>query len=219
MIQSNYKIPNQIAEILPKIKEFRPVQKKAIESGIFEKNENFLIVSPTSSGKTLVSEFLLLKKILIDKKKVIYCVPLKALASQIYRDLKKNYEDKMKIQIAIGDNTQSVNFYKNFDILITTQEKFDSLIRGDNNFLNEIGLLIVDEIHLLNDFSRGPTLEIILSLILTKYKKIQILGLSATISNYDELSKWLRAIVIKDDFRPTILEHHIVLENELERYK
>ncbi|MFW5705219.1 MAG: DEAD/DEAH box helicase, partial [Nanoarchaeota archaeon] len=85
--------------------------------------------------------------------------------------------------------------------------------------LDGIGLLIVDEIHLLNDESRGPTLEILLSIFKTKFPKIRIVGLSATIGNAKELSKWLRADLIEDSWRPVELQHYVLHGEELRRYK
>ena len=214
----NEKIPKEIEKFFSGIKDFRPVQKKAINNGIFNREENFLITSPTGSGKTLVCEFSILNEIIVKKRKAIYLVPLKALATQIYRDFKKKYENLFDIKISIGDITKDINL-DNFDLLITTSEKLDSLLRNDSKSITEnLGVVVIDEIHLLNDDSRGPTLEILISLFLSKYK-VKILGLSATIKNSLELSKWLKAILIEDDFRPTKLEHHIFFENEITRFK
>ena len=211
------KIPKEIRYFFEDIEEFRPVQKKAINGGIFSKDSNFLIISPTGSGKTLVCEFSLLNEILIKKKKVIYLVPLKALASQTYRDLKQKYWGKFDIKLSIGDVSKEENL-KDFDLLITTSEKLDSLIRKNQEVLKNVGNIVIDEIHLLNDESRGPTLEILISLFLSKYKT-RIVGLSATIKNSLELSKWLKAVLIEDNFRPTKLEHHILFEDEILRFK
>lgn len=214
------KIPENIQEILKKqnILELRPPQIKSIKKGLFKTNKNQIVCSPTGSGKTLVAELGMLNTILNKKKRVIYIVPLKALASEKYKEFKENYSDFIKIRISIGElQTEKYNY--DYDLLIVTAEKLDSLIRHDTKILDDLGLVIVDEIHLLNDEKRGPTLEILLSIFKTKYNRIRIIGLSATIGNSQELSDWLDADLIEDNWRPVELQHHILFNNELIRYK
>ena len=157
-------IPKNIIKILENlnIKKFRPSQIKSIQAGLFKNNNNQIIATPTGSGKTLVAELAMLDTIINKKKKVIYIVPLKALASEKYRDFLENYKNEIKIKVSIGE-IQNENYNFDYDLLIVTSEKLDSLIRHNTKFLNDIGLVISDEIHLLNDEKRGPTLEILLS--------------------------------------------------------
>ena len=219
MVDLKSKIPKEIIELenIKKIESFRKVQIKAIENGIFN-GGNFLICSPTGSGKTLVGEFAILNSILVNKKKAVYIAPLKALALEVYNSFKEKYSKLFNIVISIGDIEE--NFINpNFDFLILTSEKFDSIIRHDLSVLNNIGVLVVDEIHLIDSENRGPTLEILISLLMYKFDKIRIIGLSATIGNSNEIATWLNAKLIKDDWRPTILEHHILEDRVLKRYK
>ena len=213
-------IPENINEFLSKqnIKELRPSQEKSIKKGLFKNNHNQIVCTPTGSGKTLVAELAMLDTILNKKKRVIYIVPLKALATEKYKEFKELYGDKFKVRISIGE-VQNERYNTDYDLLLVTSEKLDSLIRHDTNFLNDLGLVIVDEIHLLNDDKRGPILEILLTIFLTKYKRIRIIGLSATIGNAKELSKWLRADLVEDDWRPVELQHYVLNENKLLRYK
>lgn len=214
------KIPENILKFVRKhnIKEFRPSQSKSIEKGLFENNKNQIVATPTGSGKTLVAELAMLDTILNKKKKVIYIVPLKALASEKYKEFKEMYGDDFNVRISIGElQTESYNY--DYDLLLVTGEKLDSLIRHDVKILENLGLVVADEIHLLNDETRGPTLEVLLSIFKTKFPRVRIIGLSATISNAKELSKWLNADLIEDNWRPVELHHHILLDNELIRYK
>ncbi|MEC8220594.1 MAG: DEAD/DEAH box helicase, partial [Nanoarchaeota archaeon] len=71
----------------------------------------------------------------------------------------------------------------------------------------------------LNDDKRGPTLEILLSIFKTKYPRIRIIGLSATIGNAKEIAKWLRADLVEDEWRPVELQQHVLLGDEMIRYK
>lgn len=213
-------IPVELHKYIEKhnLKEFRPSQIKSIEKGLFKNNKNQIIATPTGSGKTLVAELAMLENIIIKKKKVIYIVPLKALASEKYKEFMKLYSEDFRVRISIGE-IQNENYNYDYDLLLVTAEKLDSLIRHDIKILDNLGLVVADEIHLLNDETRGPTLEILLSIFKTKFNRVRIIGLSATISNAKEIAKWLNADLVEDSWRPVELQHHILFENDLIRYK
>jgi len=213
-------IPENITDILKKqkFKSFRPSQEKSIKQGLFQNNKNQLVVSPTGSGKTLVAELAMLDCILNKKKRVIYIVPLKALASEKYKEFLELYGDKFRIRISVGDlQTEKYNY--DYDLLLVTAEKLDSLIRNSLDILSDLGLVIADEIHLINDEKRGPTLEVLLSIFRMKYQQVRIIGLSATVKNKEEFADWLDADLIYDEFRPVELQQLILNENDLNRYK
>ncbi|MFW6285867.1 MAG: DEAD/DEAH box helicase [Nanoarchaeota archaeon] len=214
------KIPSNIQIFLQKYNSigFRPIQIKSIEKGLFENNKNQVISAPTASGKTLIAELAMLNCLLNKNKKVIYIVPLKALASEKFQEFRNNYSERFKIRLSVGElQTEKYNY--NYDILIVTTEKLDSIIRHNKNILDNLGLVIADEIHLLNDEKRGPTLEVLLSIFKSKYPKIRLIGLSATIGNAKEIAKWLNAILIEDEWRPVELHQCILDGNEIRRYK
>jgi len=210
------KIPKQLYEIIDKeIKELRPAQIKAIKAGLFDK-KSLLVCTPTASGKTLVAELAALKSIIEDNGKVVYIVPLKALASEKFKDFKKRYGNIAKIALSMGDIDSDDHYLSEYDLIITTSEKLDSLIRHHSPWLSKISLIVVDEIHLLNDPGRGPTLEILITILRQLLKKVQIIGLSATIGNPDELAKWLDAKLVIDDWRPVKLHKGVYLDGEIE---
>jgi helicase len=201
-------LPEKLYNLLKKdIKELRPSQEKAIKAGLF-KNKNLLICTPTASGKTLIAELLMLKTILEKGGKAIYIVPLKALASEKYKEFTKKYNKIVKIGLSIGDFDSSDKKISNSDIIISTSEKMDSLIRHKISWINDINVIVVDEIHLLNDPGRGPTLEILLTILKQKTKAV-ILGLSATIGNPEELAEWLNAKLVIDKWRPVQLKKFV----------
>ena len=210
-------LPPEVLEILQNegIDELRPAQEKAIEAGLFE-NKNLLVTTPTASGKTLIAELVAAKKITERFGKTIYIVPLKALANEKYKDFKRKYEKLFKVAIATGDPDQEDKYLTNYDLIICTAEKLDSLIRHHAPWLKEVAVVIVDEIHLLNDPSRGPTLEILITILKTMLKNIQIIGLSATIGNPEELADWLNAQLVQDDWRPVKLKKGIYYNKEVE---
>lgn len=210
------KIPANIYKHLEgRIKTLRPAQHKAIDAGIFD-DKNLLICTPTASGKTLVAELAIMNAIFHDKGKCVYVVPLKALANEKFKFFKKMHE--FKTAITSGDIDSDDSYLDKYDLIITTSEKFDSLIRHKTPWLHKIKVVIIDEIHLMNDSSRGPTLEILITILKKVLPKLQIIGLSATIGNPKELAKWLGADLIVDSWRPVELKKGIYLEGEVEFY-
>ncbi|MEM5829059.1 MAG: DEAD/DEAH box helicase, partial [Candidatus Aenigmatarchaeota archaeon] len=192
-----------------------PVQQEALEKGLLS-DKNFLIASPTASGKTLIAEIAMLKTILEKRKKVIYMVPLVALASEKYNSFKEKYEKmKIKVALSVGDFDSADPWLEEYDIIVCSNEKIDSLIRHGVKWIDDVGLIVCDEIHLIGDESRGSTLEV----TLTKLRELtnaRIIALSATIKNYEELAKWLNAVYITSDWRPVDLYEGICFENKIE---
>ena len=211
---------NEVYEILKLegIKELRPSQRKSIDAGLFE-NKNLLVCTPTASGKTLVAEMAALHHILKHNGMVIYVVPLKALAYEKYRDFRRKYGKLAKVSMSVGNMDEKEEYLGGSDLLITTSEKMDSLIRHRIKWLGNIKCVIIDEIHLLNDISRGPTLEVLITMLKTLLKNVQIIGLSATINNAKELAQWLNANLVKDDWRPVELKKGIYLGGEIEFFE
>ncbi|MBR9680105.1 MAG: DEAD/DEAH box helicase, partial [Candidatus Altiarchaeota archaeon] len=177
--------------------------------GALEKN--FLLASGTGSGKTLVAYLAAVKKIL-EGKKVIYVVPLRALAFEKHAELNKMFgpahSGGFKTVLSVGDYDSSDPWLTDYDIIICTYEKLDSLLRHRPSWLESVGLVIVDEIH---ELSRRPVVET----LVTKLKDRQLLGLSATIGNVSELAEWMNADYVVSDFRPVPLKEGIAWGTEL----
>src|SRR3989344_8769053 len=189
----NLDIPENIIEILKKsgIEKLNEPQQMAVKKGLLQ-NKNLVVASPTASGKTLIAEMAFLNNFMKGGKSV-YIVPLKALATEKYHEFKEKYEKLgMKIAIAIGDLDSNDQWLKGYDLIIVSNEKMDSLLRHNVDWAKSISLMVIDEIHLLNDASRGPTLEIVITR-LRQECSAQIIALSATISNAEEIAKWLSA--------------------------
>jgi len=170
------------------IEVLNPPQQKAVENGLMEE-EDLIIASPTASGKTFIAELGIVNQVVKNKGKAVYIVPLKALASEKYEDFTERYED-LNVMMSVGDKDESGDYLETADIVIVTSEKLDSLLRHNPSWIHDINLVVTDEIHLLTSPNRGPTLEI----TLTRLRDIldfQLLGLSATISNSNELADWL----------------------------
>ena len=193
-------------------------QKFSVDVGILE-GKSVLVSAPTASGKTLIAMLGILAHISKNKSKIIYLSPLRALAAEKFHEFKKlekiNLGRKIKVSMSTGDFDSSKWKLENSDILILTNEKMDSLMRTPQPWLEKIGLVIVDEIHLLGDDSRGPTLEIVLTRIKSGLvgKKPQIIGLSATITNSLEISRWLNCEHVHSIWRPITLSE-CVFDND-----
>lgn len=209
-------IPEKLFEVLSReIKELRPAQVKAIKQGLF-KDKNLLICTPTASGKTLIAEMAGVKNILEGKGKVVYVVPLRALASEKFKEFKGKYSKLFRMALSIGDLDSADPYLVDYDFIICTAEKLDSLIRHHCPWLKYIKTVIIDEIHLLNDPRRGPTLEILITILRKLLPSMQLLALSATIGNPEELAEWLNAGLVLDDWRPVKLEKGVYLDGEIE---
>ncbi len=109
------------------------------------------------------------------------------------------------VKLAMGSYDSPGKDLLNADIVILTNEKLDALIRNDTELLTNVGLFVIDEVHLIGDKDRGPTLEMMLTKIKKFYREAQILALSATVSNSHEISDWLDCKLITSNWRPTDL--------------
>ncbi|SRR3989344_3453267 len=208
-------LPDFFREYYSAFPQLTPVQKKAIDAGLLE-GKSILVCAPTASGKTLIATMAICQN--IQRGKAIYLVPLKALANEKYKEYRELLKKtERKVILSTGDIDSESSHLAGYDLLILTTEKLDSLLRHSLPWLPEVKTVIVDEIHLLNDPSRGPTLEIILTLLKMLIKP-QIIGLSATIGNPQELAAWLEATLVKDDWRPVELKKGIYAEGKVEYY-
>ncbi|MCZ6582552.1 MAG: DEAD/DEAH box helicase, partial [Thaumarchaeota archaeon] len=190
-----------------------PPQQDSIDAGILN-GESILVSAPTASGKTLIAIIAILNYLSKNNGKVIYLSPLRALAAEKFSEFKKiesiPFEKKIKVQISTGDFENPEKNIENSDILILTNEKMDSIIRHGVDWIDDIGLVIADEIHLIGDENRGPTLEMILTKLKLLENKPQIIGLSATITNSDEIAKWLDCKLVLNDWRPVPLSEGVL---------
>ncbi|MBI2134169.1 DEAD/DEAH box helicase [Candidatus Woesearchaeota archaeon] len=218
LVDIRNKVPEKLYSVLEKdVTVLRPAQEKAINAGLLE-GRSLLVCTPTSSGKTLIAELAMVSAIMECRGKAVYIVPLKALASEKYRDFSARYGSFMKIALSIGDLDGSDPYLAEYDLIITVSEKLDSLIRHYAPWISLVKVVVIDEIHLLNDPGRGPTLEILITVMRRILKDSQIIGLSATIGNPEELAEWLDADLVMDDWRPVKLLKGIYSEGEIEFY-
>jgi len=216
-------VPDPVKDVIAKagMTELYPPQEEAISAGVLE-GKNLVLASPTASGKTLIAELCSLKHILEKNGKVIYLSPLRALASEKFEEFKKYTAIKkpngrrISVGISTGDFDSSDPWLEKYDIIVTTNEKADSLLRHRAKWMDEISLIVADEVHLLNEAERGPTLEIVVARLLQVNPEIQILALSATINNVDEIAGWLKSQYVVTEWRPVCLKEGVLLHEEVQ---
>lgn len=187
------------------INELNPMQKDALAAGI-DRGKNVVIAAPTASGKTLCAEFAIINK--AKSGMCVYIVPLRALAEDKFESFKKIFHD-LKVGVATGDYDSGATEFGKYDLVVVTPEKMDSVLRHSPAWLNKISLVVADEIHLINDVERGPNLEVVLARLKQMLPQAQIVALSATIKNCDEIAGWLDATLVKSDYRPVKLNQGV----------
>ena len=190
------------------ITELYPPQAACVEAGLFA-GKNLLIAIPTASGKTLVAEMAMHHQVGRGGK-CLYIVPLRALASEKFEEFSGK---GLRVGIATGDFDRRDEYLGRNDIIVATSEKVDSLLRNRTPWLAEVTLLVIDEVHLIDDPSRGATLEMVIAKLRHKNPAIQIIALSATIGNPGDLAGWLGAELVESDWRPVDLREGVFFWN------
>ncbi|MHA2305720.1 MAG: DEAD/DEAH box helicase [Candidatus Hodarchaeales archaeon] len=197
------------------IKKLYPPQAEAIEKGLLS-GKNLVVSIPTAAGKTLLAELAALKHVLEHNGKVIYLCPLRALASEKYKDFKRFDILGVRTTITSGDYDSTDDYLPRYNIIVSTNEKFDALLRHRASWIaEEVSLVIIDECHLINDKHRGPTLETLLARLMLENTVSQVIALSATVGNADEIADWLEAELVKSDWRPVPLKEGIYFEDQI----
>lgn len=195
--------------------ELYPPQALAVKAGLLAEKSSFVIAAPTASGKTLIAEMAALQAILEQGGKVVYLVPLRALAREKFEDLLRKYKDKIKVAQSTGDFDSADPWLYTTDLIISTNEKMDSLIRHRASWLREVKLVIADEIHLIGEPHRGPTLEVVLTRLRWINPELRIIALSATIPNATDIAHWLHARLVESDWRPVPLREGVFFDDAI----
>ncbi len=195
-----------------------PVQELAIKRHDLFGNGNLLIQAPTSSGKTFVGEMAALQTAL-RRKKVVYLVPLKALAEEKYLDFTEKYAPYgLKIIISTRDHRQFDAQLESgdFSMAIVVYEKLSQLLIRRPERFTEVELVVADELELLSDPERGGNVELLLTRVLQS--GCRVIGMSAVVGEADKLAAWMRAELVAYDRRPVELRYGVLHEG-LFRYR
>nr|KAJ0203753.1 hypothetical protein LSAT_V11C500237010 [Lactuca sativa] len=212
---------NKAYEALYRFSHFNPIQTQAFHV-LYHTQNNVLLGAPTGSGKTISAELAMLHLFnTAPDMKVIYIAPLKAIVRERMNDWKNGLVSKLgkKMVEMTGDYTPDMMALMSADIIISTPEKWDGISRNwhSRSYVTKVGLMILDEIHLLGA-DRGPILEVIVSRM--RYissqteRPVRFVGLSTALANAQNLADWLGVEEIglfnfKPSVRPVPLEVHI----------
>ncbi|HEV8360342.1 MAG TPA: DEAD/DEAH box helicase [Candidatus Thermoplasmatota archaeon] len=171
--------------------------------------KNLVVAVPTASGKSLVAYVAMVNAVLTRGTKCLYMAPLRALASEKFEELREFRSLGIKVGLSIGDLDAADPRLRDVDILVCTSEKADALLRHSAHWVSELGLVVADEVHLLNEPDRGPTLEVLLTRFRHLNPNAQLIALSATVRNSQELAGWLEANHVTSDWRPVSLKEGV----------
>ena len=180
------------------IEELYPPQAETVDAGICD-GENVMAAIPTASGKTLIAQLAMLTA----DGPGLYIVPLRALATEKHATFSEL--PGVDVGIATGDYDSPAAELADHDIVVATSEKVDSAIRNGASWVDDIGCVVVDEVHLLGQADRGPTLEVTLAHLRRLTPGVQLVALSATVDNAGEIADWLGAELVESDWRPVDL--------------
>ncbi|ELZ06688.1 ATP-dependent DNA helicase [Natrialba aegyptia] len=195
------------------IEELYPPQAEAVEAGATD-GENLVAAVPTASGKTMIAALSMLSAVKRGGK-ALYIVPLRALASEKKAEFDAYEEFGVTTGVATGNYESTSDWLATKDIVVATSEKVDSLVRNGADWLSDLTCVVSDEVHLIDDRNRGPTLEVTLAKLRRLNPQLQVVALSATVGNADELADWLDASLVDTDWRPIDLQMGVHYGNAL----
>jgi len=214
-------IPKEFKNLLLKwnIRKLLPIQAISIDRGLIDHHASQLIMAPTSAGKTLVGELAGITRILNEKLKMLYLVPIVALANVRTEEFETKYKAlDLKIVKKVGESILDKPEQDNYDdlidadIIVATYEAIDYILRsGNREKIGTLGTIIIDEIQTLIDPERGFILDGLISRLKLVSKLAQFLYLSATIGQPKLLANKLGCDLINYKNRPVPIERHLIL--------
>lgn len=198
-------IPEEWLKFLP-YPTLNPAQAEATPH-ILASDDHLVIVAPTGAGKTVIGMISALRTIFEQGRKVAWLVPQRSLTAELDRELQTWRDHGLRVEKLSGEHSVDIERVRNSDMWVATTEKFEAICRTASlrEALAEVNCVIVDEIHLLGDPVRGAVLEALLARVRADSPRVRIVGLSATVSNADEVAQWLGAQLIRIAWRPSVL--------------
>ncbi|AXR79683.1 DEAD/DEAH box helicase [Natrarchaeobaculum sulfurireducens] len=190
----------EVAEVLPDFadafafEEFNRMQREAVPA-LLEREENVVASAPTASGKTALAE-LAICKTLADDGTALFIAPLRALTNEKEDDWDRFEELGYSVYVVTGERDLNPRRARRADILVMTPEKLDSATRKHDSrrydFVTDVDVCVIDEVHLLDADRRGSVLEVAISR-LRRLCAPRVVALSATMPNVDDVAAWLDA--------------------------
>ncbi|OSC74534.1 DEAD/DEAH box helicase [Streptomyces sp. BF-3] len=208
-------VPADWAELLPH-PSFNPVQAAAVPE-VLEGRGHLVVVAPTGAGKTPIGMVAALEAYARGRK-AAWLVPQRSLTDELDRDLQLWRSRGLRVVRLTGEAAVDTELIRSADVWVATTEKFEAICRAGSlrDSLAEVGCLVVDEIHLLGDPTRGAVLEALLARVREDSAGTRIVGLSATVANAEEVARWLGARLLRTTWRPTRLTWQLPLLDPVE---
>ncbi|WP_178915757.1 ATP-dependent DNA helicase [Natronomonas gomsonensis] len=182
------------------IESLYPPQAEAVEAGVAD-GQSLVASVPTASGKTLIAQLAMLSAVSRGGK-ALYIVPLRALASEKREEFAAFEEYGVSIGVSTGNYEDDGEWLAEKDIIVATSEKVDSLVRNGAPWIGDLDCVVSDEVHLVDDPNRGPTLEVTLAKLRRVNPNLQVVALSATVGNAEVMAEWLDAALVDSEWRP-----------------
>ncbi|XP_054459580.1 DNA polymerase theta isoform X2 [Anoplopoma fimbria] len=223
LLLCNWGLPKPVLERYQKhgVTQMFEWQAQCLTVGRVLQGGNLVYSAPTSAGKTLVSELLMLKRVLETKRKALFILPFVSVAKEKMHYLQSVFEEAgVRVEGYMG-STSAAGGFKALDVAVCTIEKANSLINKliEEDNMGLLGMVVVDELHMVGDSGRGYLLELLLTKIRYIAQKqnatgslsegVQIVGMSATLPNLTLLASWLGAELYQTDYRPVPLHEHL----------
>ncbi|GAA1254617.1 hypothetical protein GCM10009677_00460 [Sphaerisporangium rubeum] len=198
-------VPELWLDYLP-FDTLNPAQVQAVPA-VLNSDGHLVITAPTGAGKTVVGMLAVLRTILGEGRKAAWLVPQRSLTDELDRELESWRGKGLRVERLSGEHIIDLEKIRAADLWVATTEKFESICRTSSlqAALGEVGCLVVDEVHLLGSPGRGPLLEALLARVRGADSRVRIVGLSATVSNAEEIAGWLAGRLITTTWRPTRL--------------
>ncbi|MFZ2472784.1 MAG: DUF5814 domain-containing protein [Methanothrix sp.] len=217
-------LPKALKELLKKrLTRLLPVQSRSVQAGLLE-GRNQLVVSATATGKSLIGEMAGVKNLMENKGKLLFLVPLVALANQKFDQLSAYRDLGFQTSIRVGVSRIRLGKGRNIpqslsaDIIAGTYEGIDQVIRTKKS-LGRVGTVVIDEVHMLEDAERGHRLAGMIARLKNAAPKAQFIFLSATVGNPAALAKRLGATLVEYSLRPVPIERHLIFSSGPEKRK
>ncbi|XP_070614174.1 helicase POLQ-like isoform X2 [Erythrolamprus reginae] len=218
-----YGLPTKVKELLLQIRGIEKLydwQHDCLTSESLQKRRNLIYSLPTSGGKTLVAEILILRELLCKQLDVLMILPYVALVQEKVGSL---CGFGMELGFLVEEYAGSkgrippIKRRQKKSVYVATIEKGHSLVNAliEAGRIDTLGLVVVDELHMLGEGSRGGILEMTLSKVLYASKTTQIIGMSATLRNVEDLQQFLKAEFYTSNFRPVELKEYVKIQDSI----